>query len=128
MTYLDADALVDAHQARIVPGRMFTFDFSCTCGASAGGFGDQEDARAFERTHLIMAGVRAMEHTSTWAALLEERNTWARQMADLRDELDTAREERQRATEAKRVAESERDALAARRATREEVRHESAHH
>ena len=41
--------------------------------------------------------------------LLKERNTWARQMADLRDELDAAHAERDRALAAKGEAESDRD-------------------
>ena len=45
-------------------------------------------------------------------ALLAERNTWARQMADLRDELDTARQERDEANARAREASNERDLLA----------------
>ena len=45
-------------------------------------------------------------------ALLAERNTWARQMADLRDELDTARQERDEANTRAREASNERDLLA----------------
>ena len=45
-------------------------------------------------------------------ALLAERNTWARQMADLRDELDTARQERDKANARAREASNERDLLA----------------
>ena len=45
-------------------------------------------------------------------ALLSERNTWARQMADLRDELDTARQERDEANARAREASNERDLLA----------------
>ena len=45
-------------------------------------------------------------------ALLAERNTWARQMADLRDELDTARQERDKANARARDASNERDLLA----------------
>ena len=45
-------------------------------------------------------------------ALLAERNTWARQMADLRDELDTARQERDEANARAREASNERDMLA----------------
>ena len=44
--------------------------------------------------------------------LLAERNTWARQMADLRDELDTARQERDEANARAREASNERDLLA----------------
>lgn len=44
-------------------------------------------------------------------ALLAERNTWARQMADLHDELDTARQERDEANDRAREASSERDLL-----------------
>ena len=44
-------------------------------------------------------------------ALLAERNTWARQMADLRDELDTARQERDEANARAREASNERDLL-----------------
>ena len=47
-------------------------------------------------------------------ALLAERNTWARQMADLRDELDTARQERDEANARAREASNERDLLALR--------------
>ena len=45
-------------------------------------------------------------------ALLAERNTWARQMADQRDELDTARQERDEANARAREASNERDLLA----------------
>ena len=45
-------------------------------------------------------------------AFLAERNTWARQMADLRDELDTARQERDEANARAREASNERDLLA----------------
>lgn len=45
-------------------------------------------------------------------ALLAERNAWARQMADLRDELDTARQERDEANARAREASNERDLLA----------------
>ena len=45
-------------------------------------------------------------------ALLAERNTWARQMADLRDALDTARQERDEANARAREASNERDLLA----------------
>ena len=45
-------------------------------------------------------------------ALLAECNTWARQMADLRDELDTARQERDEANARAREASNERDLLA----------------
>ena len=45
-------------------------------------------------------------------ALLAERNTWARQMADLHDELDTARHERDEANARAREASNERDLLA----------------
>ena len=45
-------------------------------------------------------------------ALLAERNTWACQMADLRDELDTARQERDKANARARDASNERDLLA----------------
>ena len=45
-------------------------------------------------------------------ALLAERNTWARQMADLCDELDTARQERDEANARAREASNERDLLA----------------
>ena len=45
-------------------------------------------------------------------ALLAERNTWARQMADLRDELGTARQERDEANARAREASNERDLLA----------------
>lgn len=45
-------------------------------------------------------------------ALLAERNTWARQMADLRDALDTARQERDEANARARDASNERDLLA----------------
>ena len=45
-------------------------------------------------------------------ALLAERNTWAHQMADLRDELDTARQERDEANARAREASNERDLLA----------------
>ena len=45
-------------------------------------------------------------------ALLAERNTWARHMADLRDELDTARQERDEANARAREASNERDLLA----------------
>lgn len=45
-------------------------------------------------------------------ALLAEHNTWARQMADLRDELDTARQERDEANARAREASNERDLLA----------------
>ena len=45
-------------------------------------------------------------------AILAERNTWARQMADLRDELDTARQERDEANARAREASNERDLLA----------------
>ena len=45
-------------------------------------------------------------------ALLADRNTWARQMADLRDELDTARQERDEANARAREASNERDLLA----------------
>ena len=45
-------------------------------------------------------------------ALLAERSTWARQMADLRDELDTARQERDEANARAREASNERDLLA----------------
>ena len=45
-------------------------------------------------------------------ALLAERKTWARQMADLRDELDTARQERDEANARAREASNERDLLA----------------
>lgn len=47
-------------------------------------------------------------------ALLAERNTWSRQMADLRDELDTARQERDEANARAREASNERDLLALR--------------
>lgn len=45
-------------------------------------------------------------------ALLAERNTWARQMADLRAALDTARQERDEANARAREASNERDLLA----------------
>ena len=45
-------------------------------------------------------------------ALLAERNTWASQMADLRDELDTARQERDEANARAWEASNERDLLA----------------
>ena len=48
------------------------------------------------------------------AGLLAERNTWARQLADLRDERDTARAERDQALAAKAEAEHERDILVTR--------------
>ena len=44
-------------------------------------------------------------------AFLTERNTWARQMADLRDELDTARQEHDEANARAREASNERDLL-----------------
>lgn len=47
-------------------------------------------------------------------ALAAERNTWARQMADLRDELDTARQERDDAIKRAGDASNERDLLAIR--------------
>ena len=52
------------------------------------------------------------ETNAALTALLAERNTWARQMADLRDELDTARQERDEANARAREASNERDLLA----------------
>ena len=52
------------------------------------------------------------EANAALTALLAERNTWARQMADLRDELDTARQERDEADARAREASNERDLLA----------------
>ena len=54
------------------------------------------------------------EANAALTALLAERNTWARQMADLRDELDTARQERDEANARAREASNERDLLALR--------------
>ena len=51
------------------------------------------------------------EANAALTALLAERNTWARQMADLRDELDTARQERDEANARAREASNERDLL-----------------
>ena len=51
------------------------------------------------------------EAKAALTALLAERNTWARQMADLRDELDTARQERDEADARAREASNERDLL-----------------
>lgn len=51
------------------------------------------------------------EAKTALTALLAERNTWARQMADLRDELDTARQERDEANARAREACNERDLL-----------------
>ena len=47
-------------------------------------------------------------------AILAERNTWARQMADMRNELDTAHQERDEANTRAREASNERDLLALR--------------
>ena len=54
------------------------------------------------------------ETKAALTALLAERNMWARQMADLRDELDTARQERDEANARAREASNERDLLALR--------------
>lgn len=43
--------------------------------------------------------------------LLRGRNTWARQMADLRDDLDTARQERDEARQAQAELDTERTVL-----------------
>jgi predicted nucleic acid-binding Zn-ribbon protein len=51
------------------------------------------------------------EERAAFEALGRERNTWARQMADLRDDLDTARSEVKAEAEKRRDAESERDQL-----------------
>ena len=54
------------------------------------------------------------EANAALTAILAERNAWARQMADLRDELDTARQERDEANARAREASNERDLLALR--------------
>jgi len=53
-----------------------------------------------------------LEHARTaLEALGTERNTWARQMADLRDELDTARATAEKARTERAAATNERDTL-----------------
>lgn len=113
MSTPDPRALALVHRTHVELG-MDGYGTTCSCSGPAQTFSKRSEALIFERAHLIQAGIDSMVHSNdAWKALLEERNTWARQIADVRDDLDSMRAERDQALTAKAEAETERDLLVA---------------